>query len=252
MTMENSPRATSAPPARQRPARRCRPGGRRSQPVAIFVAMVTTASASAQPSTGGIPAGSVLQPEEDEEDRGEQIPQRGEQLARAVRDLARQRDPDQERADRRRHLQLLRDARDQQRQPEYHEQQHLGSSRGRTARRSAPVAQRDEQYDADRSRARSASVDAARRAGRRRRAARSGSAGRRAIDRSSRTRIPSTTGVSRLPSRPRSPTTFAITPDDEIQVTPPSATAATGPQPSSSATAHRATAFRTKSTAPDT
>ncbi len=58
------------------------------------------------------------------------------------------------------------------------------------------------------------------------------------------------TGVSRLPTRPRSPSTFAMTPEDEIQVTPASTTAATGPQPSSSAAAAPGSAFRVKSTRP--
>ena len=43
------------------------------------------------------------------------------------------------------------------------------------------------------------------------------------------------TGVSRLVRRPRSCSTFAMTPDDDTQVIPASATAATGPQPSRSA-----------------
>ena len=43
------------------------------------------------------------------------------------------------------------------------------------------------------------------------------------------------TGVSRLPSRPRSPSTLAITPEDETQVMPASTSAACQPQPSSSA-----------------
>ncbi len=58
------------------------------------------------------------------------------------------------------------------------------------------------------------------------------------------------TGVSRLPSRPRSPRTLAITPEEEIQVTPPSTTAATGPQPSNRAVAAPGRAFSAKSTAP--
>ncbi len=62
MTMENSPRATSVPPARQRPftptwARRAA-----QYPVAILVSAVTTASASAGSSTGGMLAGSVCRP----------------------------------------------------------------------------------------------------------------------------------------------------------------------------------------------
>ncbi len=59
------------------------------------------------------------------------------------------------------------------------------------------------------------------------------------------------TGVSRLPSRPRSVITLAITPDEEIQVTPASATAPTGPQPSIRAATAPGVAFSTKSTAPE-
>lgn len=42
-----------------------------------------------------------------------------------------------------------------------------------------------------------------------------------------------------------------MTPDEEIQVTPPSTTAATGPQPSSRAATAPGTAFRAQSTRPD-
>lgn len=59
------------------------------------------------------------------------------------------------------------------------------------------------------------------------------------------------TGVSRLPSLPRSVITLAITPDEEIQVTPASATAPTGPQPRTRAATAPGVALRTKSTAPD-
>lgn len=65
------------------------------------------------------------------------------------------------------------------------------------------------------------------------------------------TRTPSTAGVSRLPSLPRSVSTLAMTPDEETQVTPASATAATGPHPSSSAATAPGTALRTKSTTPE-
>lgn len=68
--------------------------------------------------------------------------------------------------------------------------------------------------------------------------------------RSSRTSTLRITGVSRLPTRPRSPSTLAITPDEEIQVTPASTTAATGPQPSSSAARAPGTALRAQSTSP--
>jgi hypothetical protein len=45
---------------------------------------------------------------------------------------------------------------------------------------------------------------------------------------------------------------LAITPDDEIQVTPANATAATGPHPSSNATAAPGKALSRKSTKPET
>ncbi len=61
MTMENSPRATSAVPARRRPGT---PLVRRAaiQPVAILVATVTTRSSAATPSTSGIAATSIWMP----------------------------------------------------------------------------------------------------------------------------------------------------------------------------------------------
>ncbi len=58
------------------------------------------------------------------------------------------------------------------------------------------------------------------------------------------------TGVSRLPIRPRSPSILAMTPEEETQVTPARATAATGPQPSRNAAAAPGSALRAKSTAP--
>ena len=62
MTMENSPRATSVPPARQRPAPRMPARCAAYQPVATFVSAVTTARSSAVTSTGGMSAGSVDSP----------------------------------------------------------------------------------------------------------------------------------------------------------------------------------------------
>ena len=50
-------------------------------------------------------------------------------------------------------------------------------------------------------------------------------------------------GVSRFESRPRSRSSLAMTPDDDTHVTPASATAATGPQPSRSASAAPGRAF---------
>src|SRR3954471_9132518 len=64
------------------------------------------------------------------------------------------------------------------------------------------------------------------------------------------TRTDRTTGVSRLPIRPRSVSTLATTPDDDTQVIPASNSAASQPQPSSSAKAAPGSAFNTASYAP--
>ena len=71
-----------------------------------------------------------------------------------------------------------------------------------------------------------------------------------AMARSSNTSTERITGVSRLPSRPRSASTFATIPDDEMLVTPPSTVAPTGPQPSASATATPGAALSTMSSTP--
>ncbi len=60
--MENSPRATSVPPARQRAPAETPARFAAQYPVAIFVSAVTTASASAGSSTGGMLEGSVCRP----------------------------------------------------------------------------------------------------------------------------------------------------------------------------------------------
>ena len=57
------------------------------------------------------------------------------------------------------------------------------------------------------------------------------------------TRMDRMTGVSRFVRRPRSCSIFAMTPDDDTQVIPASASAATGPQPSTSAISAPGTAF---------
>ena len=64
------------------------------------------------------------------------------------------------------------------------------------------------------------------------------------------TRTERMTGVSRLVRRPRSCSTFAMTPDDETQVMPASATAATGPQPRISAIRAPGAALRAMSRRP--
>ncbi len=71
-----------------------------------------------------------------------------------------------------------------------------------------------------------------------------------AMARSSRTSTDSTTGVSRLPIRPRSVRTLAMIPEDEIAVTPPRTTAASGPQPSRNAAATPGRALSVRSSAP--
>lgn len=62
MTIENSPRATSVPPARQRPLTPTPARFAAQYPVAIFVHAVTRASASAGSRTGRMLAGSVCRP----------------------------------------------------------------------------------------------------------------------------------------------------------------------------------------------
>src|ERR671915_429906 len=62
MTIENSPRAMSAAPARARPSGPMPTLLAAHQPVATFVSVVATARTKAQPSTGGIDLGSVWSP----------------------------------------------------------------------------------------------------------------------------------------------------------------------------------------------
>src|SRR5918992_325862 len=64
--------------------------------------------------------------------------------------------------------------------------------------------------------------------------------------RSSTTRMDRITGVSRLPSRFRSPRTLATIPDEVTYVTPPSTTAASADQPSSSPASSPGVKFRTR------
>src|SRR5919112_1660225 len=68
--------------------------------------------------------------------------------------------------------------------------------------------------------------------------------------RSSTTRMDRIAGVSRLPSRFRSPRTLATIPDEVTYVTPPSTTAASADQPSSSPAARPGVKLRTRSTSP--
>src|SRR5918992_937489 len=68
--------------------------------------------------------------------------------------------------------------------------------------------------------------------------------------RSSTTRMDRITGVSRLPSRFRSPRTLATIPDEVTYVTPPSTTAASADQPSSSPASSPGVKFSTRSTRP--
>jgi hypothetical protein len=57
-----------------------------------------------------------------------------------------------------------------------------------------------------------------------------------AMARSSNTRIDRTTGVSRFPVHPRSTSSFATTPDEEMYVMPPRYREPTGPEPTSKPT----------------
>src|SRR5918994_3762470 len=68
--------------------------------------------------------------------------------------------------------------------------------------------------------------------------------------RSSTTRMDRITGVSRLPSRFRSPRTLATIPDEVTYVTPPSTTAASADQPSSSPASRPGVKLRPRSTRP--
>lgn len=110
MTMENSPRATSVPPARQRPFAEI-PARRAAQyPVAIFVAGGDDRQGQRGQQDRRDARRVGVQPEEDEEHGGEQVPQRGEQVVRALRGLSGQSDADQERAHGGGDLELLGEA----------------------------------------------------------------------------------------------------------------------------------------------
>ena len=154
MTMENSPRATSAPPARQRPFDG--DPGAAGRPVAG--GDLRAGGDDGQGERGQQDRRDArrvgVQAEEDEEDRGEQVPQRGQQVVRALGDLAGQGDADQEGADGGGDLELLGDAGDQQGQAEDDQQQLLGVVAGDEAGDEAAVADRDEQDERRRRRAR--------------------------------------------------------------------------------------------------
>src|SRR5690606_31534752 len=90
-----------------------------------------------------------VQAEEDEEHRGEQVPQGRQQVVRALGDLLGQRDADEEGADGGRDLEVLLDARDQQRQPQHDQRQHLGVVGRDGAADDPPVAQGDVEDGAD-------------------------------------------------------------------------------------------------------
>ena len=70
-----------------------------------------------------------LEPEQDEEQGGEQVAERVHQARGASADRPRDRDADEERADRGRHVELLRDARDEQGDADHTEEQRLVGGR---------------------------------------------------------------------------------------------------------------------------
>ncbi|GAA3210906.1 hypothetical protein GCM10020256_09360 [Streptomyces thermocoprophilus] len=90
------------------------------------------------------------QAEEDEEDGGEQVPQRGEEVARALGDLTGQGDADEEGADGGGDLEFLGEAGDEQGEAEDDQQQHLGVVGGDGAADDASVAQGDVEDTTDR------------------------------------------------------------------------------------------------------
>ena len=91
-----------------------------------------------------------MQAEEDEEHRGEQVPQRCEQFPGGVRERSRQGDADKERPDRRRHLQALRHAGHQQGEPQHLEDEYLVARAVQEPFHHWAVPQRHQQHDRDR------------------------------------------------------------------------------------------------------
>ncbi len=115
----------SVAPARTRPARSIPRRRAAHQPVATFPPAESTARTQSRQQHRRYRRRIGLQSEEDEEHGGEQITQRSEHLPSDLRHGAHQCDPDEERPDRSRDLQLLGQPRHQQRDPEHAQQERL-------------------------------------------------------------------------------------------------------------------------------
>ena len=101
MMMENSPRAISTAPARIRPAGPMPAARTAHHPVAILGSCGQHGQTGGRRQRTGELGGVDLEAEERKEHRREQIPQRGQHLAGSALRRPAQRDPDQERPDRR-------------------------------------------------------------------------------------------------------------------------------------------------------
>ena len=106
-------RSGAQPAGLATPARRAA-----SHPVSSLVTMPTRASSAASPATGGILAGSVCRPKKTKNTAANRSRSGVSSAWRVLGQLAGERDADQERADRGRHLQLLGHPGDQQGEPE--------------------------------------------------------------------------------------------------------------------------------------
>ena len=231
MTMENSPRAMSAVPARSRPARPT-PGAlrRRTGPRSAWCRRSRRPGPAAGTDGAEQRRRDDLEREEQEERGGEQVAERLDELDGTVAHGTRQGQADQERADGARHLQLLGQPADQQREPEHGQQQRLVRPRGEHGAEPVAPAQRERPGSPRRRPGRPPTVRAV--ASGARPATRAATTGRyTAMARSSMTSRFRIAGVSRLPSRSRSVSTLETTPDELTQLTPPSRTASVGVPP---------------------
>src|SRR5262245_36877484 len=248
MTIENSPRATSSVPARTRP-RTPTPARRAAhQPVASLVAAVTQASAAAGSRAGGSWAGSVCKPKNTKNTAANRS-RSGPSSARAPCAAG----PD--RAIPARNAPTAADACSACASPATRKARpstlsSRTSSRGLNTSRLAAGPKRSASSSTTPT-APTAPAIGSSPPTRLSPASRTVRTGRyTAMARSSITSSDRTTGVSRLPMRPRSSRSLATIPEEEIQVTPPSTSAASGRQPSSSPAASPGVKFSTRSIVP--
>ncbi len=247
-TTENSPRGVSVTAARQRP-RRLTPARRAAtNPVAIFVAAVTTASASASGSTGRSLLGFVDSPK-NTKNTAAKTSRSGASTSAAVRatvpDTAMPTRNAPTAADTLSSSASPATSRVRPSTPSSSDSLSRAETRAVTCRPNRMATTMTAPTVATAMETVSAILPAPPPA------SRAVSTGRySAIARSSMTRTPRTAGVSRLPSRPESPSILAITPDDDTQVTPARATAAVAPQPAIRARAAPGTALSSPSSTP--